>query len=139
MMSKRIDRFLALLFVLALALAGLLPRQSSGAAVPQQGNVAKSVAKSNARNAAIVAATTEVLKETSEIRELAILRPVKSGAQSRSEIERMLIKNLNSVTDRIYPSVTNRCKGLCTEKIDFLQLLPARLGNYTLKLMGTEQ
>ena len=95
MMSKRIHQFLALLFVLALALAGPLPRHSSGAANPQQANVAKSVAKSNARNAAIVAATTEVLKETSEIRELAILRPVKSGAQSRSEIERMLIKNLN--------------------------------------------
>jgi hypothetical protein len=42
-----------------------------------------------------VAATTQVLKETSEIRELPILRPVKSGAQSRTEIERMLIKNLN--------------------------------------------
>jgi len=94
-MSKRIDRFLALPFVLALALAGPLPRHSSGAANPQQANVAKSVAKSNARNAAIVAATTEVLKETSEIRDLAILRRVKSGAQSRPEIERMLIKNLN--------------------------------------------
>jgi hypothetical protein len=42
-----------------------------------------------------VEATAEVLKETSEIRELAILRPVKSSAQSRSEIERMLINNLN--------------------------------------------
>ena len=100
-MSKRIDRFLALLFVLALALAGPLPRHSSGAANPQQANVANSVAKSNARNAAIVAATTEVLKETSEIRELAILSSVKSGAQSRPEIERMLIKNLN---DQMTPS-----------------------------------
>src|SRR5436190_17616789 len=95
MMSKRISRFLALVFVPGLAIAGLLARHSSGAATPQQANVTKGVVKSNARNAAIVAATTEVLKETSEIRELAILRPVKSGAQSRSEIERMLIKNLN--------------------------------------------
>src|SRR6185503_14534333 len=45
--------------------------------------------------AAIVTTTAEVLKETSQIRELTILRPVKSGAQSRAEIERMLIKNLN--------------------------------------------
>ena len=76
-------------------MAGLLAGRSSGAATPQQANVARGAVKGNVRNAAVVAATTEVLKETSEIRELAILRPVKSGAQSRSEIERMLIKNLN--------------------------------------------
>jgi hypothetical protein len=35
------------------------------------------------------------LKEISDIRELPILRPVKSGAQSRAEIERMVIRNLN--------------------------------------------
>ena len=95
MMSKRINRFLAFLFILALAMAGLPARHSSGAATPQQANIAKGAAKSNARNATVVATTAEVLKETSEIRELAILRPVKSGAQSRSDIERMLIKNLN--------------------------------------------
>ena len=39
-----------------------------------------------------------MLEETSEIRELPILRPVKSGAQSRAEIERMLVKNLNEQT-----------------------------------------
>ncbi len=54
-----------------------------------------SVSAAPSRNAAIVATTSEVLKETSEIRELSILRPVKSGAQSRSEIERMLVKNLD--------------------------------------------
>jgi hypothetical protein len=53
------------------------------------------VATSASRNASIVATTSEVLKETSEIRELPILRPVKSGAQSRAEIERMLVKNLD--------------------------------------------
>ena len=46
----------------------------------------------------MVATTTEVLKQTSEIRELPILRPVKSGAESRAAIERMLIKNLNERT-----------------------------------------
>ncbi|MEP6570661.1 MAG: hypothetical protein ABJC10_12890 [Acidobacteriota bacterium] len=90
-MSKRINRFLTLLFVMALAGGGLLARHAVHVSAAQQA----SVAKSNTRNAAIVAATSEVLKETSEIRELAILRPVKSGAQSRSEIERMLVKNLN--------------------------------------------
>jgi hypothetical protein len=50
------------------------------------------------RNAAIVAATTTVLEQTSEIRELPILRPVKSGAQTRAEIERMIIKNQREQT-----------------------------------------
>lgn len=63
----------------------------------QQGT-ATGVAPTNAKSAAVVAATAEVLKETSEIRELPILRPVKSGAQSRAEIERMIIKNMNEET-----------------------------------------
>src|SRR3982751_3142699 len=56
------------------------------------------VAPTNTKSAAVMAATAEVLKETSEIRELPILRPVKSGAQSRSEIERMVIKNMDEET-----------------------------------------
>jgi hypothetical protein len=51
-----------------------------------------------ARNAALITATAEVLKETSEIRQLPILRPVQSSTQSRTEIERMLIKNLDEET-----------------------------------------
>ena len=51
-----------------------------------------------AQNAAIISTTEAVLKETSELRELSILRAVKSGAQSRSEIERMIIKNLDADT-----------------------------------------
>src|SRR5713226_5148551 len=50
------------------------------------------------RNAALIAATAEVLKETSEIRQLPILRPVQSSTKSRAEIERMLIKNLDEET-----------------------------------------
>jgi hypothetical protein len=44
---------------------------------------------------AIRQATTEVLRETSELRKLSILRQVRSGAQSRDDIERMLVRNLN--------------------------------------------
>ena len=90
-MSKRIGRSLALTAVLMLALAALPAKQSARGPASQRA----SVSSGTVRNASIVAATTEVLKETSDIRELAILRAVKSGAQSRSEIERMLIKNLN--------------------------------------------
>jgi hypothetical protein len=47
------------------------------------------------RSAALIAATQDVLKETSEIRQLSILRPVQSSAQSRADIERMIMKNLD--------------------------------------------
>jgi hypothetical protein len=49
----------------------------------------------NPKTAAVREATAEVLRETSEIRKLAVLRQVRSGAQSRAEIEQMLIRNLN--------------------------------------------
>jgi hypothetical protein len=59
---------------------------------------APAVTSSNAKTAAILAATEAVLKETSEIRQLSIVRPVKSGAQSREEIEHMLVKNMEEDT-----------------------------------------
>src|SRR5262245_58860698 len=48
-----------------------------------------------ARNAALIAATQEVLKETSDVRQLAIIRPVPSSTQSGAEIERAIMKNLD--------------------------------------------
>jgi hypothetical protein len=90
-MSKRINTILVFLLALGLATT-VFPFGHSGAAfAPQRASVSSSAS----RNAAIVATTAAALKETSEIRELPILRPVKSGAQSRSEIERMLVKNLD--------------------------------------------
>jgi hypothetical protein len=56
------------------------------------------VAAVNPRSASVEAATAEVLKETGELRKLEVLRPVKSGAQSRAEIERMLVRNLDEQT-----------------------------------------
>jgi hypothetical protein len=50
------------------------------------------------RNAALVAATNEVLQETSQLRELPVLRPVQSSAQSRAEIEHMIVANLDRET-----------------------------------------
>lgn len=85
------SRFLTLLTGLVLLTTAVLAGRVTRSVQAQKATVTANVS----RNAAIVAATTEVLKETSEIRELSILRPVKSGAQSRSEIERMLIKNLD--------------------------------------------
>jgi hypothetical protein len=86
-MSKQINLVLALLILACLCAGGLTTRTQAQAG-----------AASAAQNAAIISTTDAVLKETSELRELSILRAVKSGAQSRSEIERMIIKNLDSDT-----------------------------------------
>lgn len=82
---------LAALLILTAISPGVRPSRAeaqSAAAVP----------KSEARKAAVVETTAEVLKETSELRELAILRPVKSDTQSRAEIEHFLIKNMDEDT-----------------------------------------
>ena len=85
-MSKKISA-LALLTLLSLCAGSFLPRGH-----------AQSGAPGTAQNAAIVSTTAAVLKETSELRELAVLKTVKSGAQSRADIERMIIRNLDSDT-----------------------------------------
>jgi hypothetical protein len=135
-MSKRINRSLALLFVVALSVAAGVISQSALAGVFQQASVASATA-SNARNAAIVAATAEVLKETSEIRELAVLKPVKSGAQSRAAIEQMLIRNLN---EQVTPAemhateVSLRKFGLAPEDFQYrpfiIKLLTEQVAGY---------
>ncbi|HYJ85960.1 MAG TPA: hypothetical protein VEW46_07890 [Pyrinomonadaceae bacterium] len=89
-MSKRITRFLPPVLAIAVATAGLMFVNSAGSSAQRP-----AVTPSATKHSAIVATTAEVLRETSEIRELEILRPVKSGAQSRVQIERMLVKKLD--------------------------------------------
>lgn len=86
-MSKQISAGLALLTLISLCTGSFLPQSQ-----------AQTAATANAQNAAIVSTTAAMLKETSELRELTILKAVKSGAQSRADIERMIIKNLDSDT-----------------------------------------
>jgi hypothetical protein len=86
-MSKQINVGLALLILISLCMGSLTVRTQ-----------AQSSAAGTAQNAAIISTTEAVLKETSELRELPILRPVKSGAQSRSEIEHMIVNNLDNDT-----------------------------------------
>ncbi len=95
-MSKQIRRQIAfLLSITMLAATALLsplrPARAQQHATPVQ-------PPANTRGASVAAATEAVLRETSEIRELPILNRVKSGAQSRSEIERMILKNLEEDT-----------------------------------------
>lgn len=86
-MSKQISAGLALLALLFLVNGSFLPKTR-----------AQTTATANAQNAAIVSTTAAMLKETSELRELSILKAVKSGAQSRAEIERMIVRNLDADT-----------------------------------------
>lgn len=89
-MSKEISSRKVIARALKAALAALLLWSAAGVGAQR----AKPAAV-NPKTAAVREATDEVLKETSDIRKLPILRPVRSGAQSRAEIEQMLIRNLN--------------------------------------------
>jgi hypothetical protein len=86
-MSKQISAGLAVLILFCLGASNLLPKgQAQTGAAP------------STQHAAIVSMTAAMLEETSNLRELSILKVVKSGAQSRSEIQRMIVRNLDSET-----------------------------------------
>jgi hypothetical protein len=91
-MSKQIRLQAAAFLAVILFLAAAILRVPVTRAQAQS---AAAMSTREARNAAVVEATTAILKETSELRELPILRPVKSGTQSRDEIQRFLIKNMD--------------------------------------------
>ena len=92
-MSKKIRPQLIPLFAIFALLLAIV-------ALPQviAQRTAPAVTPNTTKSVAIDVATEGVLKETSEIRQLSILHPVKSGAQSRADIERMVIKNLDEET-----------------------------------------
>ena len=93
-MSKKISKMLVLVAILFLIGGSLLLSERVAASIDQ----AATARSGNARNAAIVGTTDAILKETSDLRKLGILRNVKSGAQSRSDIEKMILKNLDEET-----------------------------------------
>src|SRR6185436_13962118 len=122
-MSKNIRRFLALTAVLALLVSSALINSRDVAAQAQQ---RAAISTRAAREAAIVTTTAAVLEETSKIRELPILRPVKSGAQSRTEIERMLVKNLYeqmTTTEMHATEVAYRKFGLAPADFEYRPLI----------------
>jgi len=133
-MSKRLSRILVPRTALMLVVVGLLVSSSLAqrARVPQ-----REVARIATRTAAIVATTAAVLKETSEIRELPVLRPVKSGAQSRVDIERMLIRNLdkqNSAEEMHATQLSLRKFGLVPSSFEYrpfiIKLLTEQVAGY---------
>jgi hypothetical protein len=125
-MSKKISGALALLSLISLVAGSFLPigHAQSGTAIP-------------ARNAAIVSTTAAVLKETSELRQLSILKDVKSGAQSRDEIQRMIIKNLDRDTtpaEMHAAEVLLKAFGLAPKEFDYrsflIKLLTEQVAGY---------
>jgi hypothetical protein len=96
-MSKEISSRKLSTLLLTAALAALVLSTGAGAGAQKARPVAVSPrpAALNPKTTAVREATAEVLQETSELRKLSILRPVRSGAQSRAEIEQMLVRNLN--------------------------------------------
>jgi hypothetical protein len=89
---RPVRRHLACVFFISLAACVLAIAPAQFAFTQEPANTAA------ARNAALIAATDEVLKETSTIRQLTVLRPVQSSTQSRAEIERAVVKNLDEDT-----------------------------------------
>ena len=132
-MSKRTGWGIrAALCAFALWAAGVAPAsaQTHGA---RSGRPRAAATADAAKAAAAAAATVEILRETSEIRGLRVLRAVKSGAQTRADIERMLLRNL----DEQSKPEEMRASELVLKK---LGLVPAdfRLRPFTISLL-TEQ
>src|ERR1051325_6219562 len=94
MMSKQISRGVASLSLLSFLVLSLVTSGPAASAKLQRAGISTGPA----RNAAIVSTTEAVLKETSDLRQLAILKQVKSGAQSRAEIQHMIVRNLDEET-----------------------------------------
>ena len=92
-MSKKIIQRATLWTLLTVTCATAL--LAGGARVGTAQSAKPAAAAVNPKSAAVREATEEVLRETSELRKLPVLRQVRSGAQSRAEIEQMLIRNLN--------------------------------------------
>jgi hypothetical protein len=93
-MSKRIRRAARAPFFAAALCASLLAFAPTRAAA-QAAAQAPAKPAVGAKAAALSAATEEVLREASELRKLSVMRAVKSGAQSRAEIEQMLLRSLD--------------------------------------------
>ncbi len=97
-MSKGIRFALAAITVSVALFLGLSQPSAGSSPPPQSALPQKQTTASSTRNAALIAATQDVLKETSQIRQLSVLRQVQSSTQSRAEIERSLIKSLDEDT-----------------------------------------
>ncbi|HEX3083316.1 MAG TPA: hypothetical protein VHP99_02235, partial [Pyrinomonadaceae bacterium] len=103
---------------MAICLLAIVPAQFAS---PQEPTTSAA-----ARNAALIAATDDVLKETSTLRQLSVVRPVQSSTQSRAEIERAIVKNLDEDTpaaDMHAAEVTLKKLGLAPADFQYRALM----------------
>ena len=117
---RSVRRHLARVFVFTLAICLLVIAPSQFAVTQEPATSAA------ARNAALIAATEEVLKETSTLRELSIVRPVQSSTQSRAEIERAVVKNVDedtSAADMHAAEITLKKLGLAPPDFQYRALM----------------
>jgi hypothetical protein len=115
-----VRRHLACIFTISLAICVLAITPSQFALIQEPATTAA------ARNAALMAATDEVLKETSVLRQLAVVRPVQSSTLSRAEIERAVVKNLDeelSAADMHAAEVTLKKLGLAPPNFQYRALM----------------
>ena len=120
---RRLGWYPAGILLIALSITAVLI-VPGGAAQPAPQQPATTSAA--ARNAALIAATQEVLKETSDLRQLSILRPVQSSTQSRAEIERAVMKNLDeevTPADMHAAEVTLKKLGLAPPEFQYRALM----------------
>jgi len=121
-MSKQIRSGIFAILMTVTLLASMAAIGSAGAGQQRR----RAVPAPAVRNTALAAATASALKETSEIRKLSILRPVRSSTQSRAEIERMLIKSMDEETTpaEIHATeITFKKLGLAPADFQFRQFL----------------
>ena len=91
-MSKSFSFKLALVLMLVVSIF-LVAQQPATSSKTGKSKTDEATGKIVITSAQVAAITTEILQQVSEIRGLKLLRPVKSGAKSRAEIEQMVIKN----------------------------------------------
>src|SRR2546421_8176719 len=117
-----LSAILPIVLILAVLVLAPAPAQLAGSHVDQQ----PAATNAGARNAALIAATQEVLKETSDLRQLSIIRAVQSSTQSRAEIERAMVKNLDediSPADVHAAEVTLKKLGLVPQDFQYRALM----------------
>src|SRR5580765_846053 len=117
---RAVRRHLACIFTISLAICALAIAPAQFAFTQEPATTAAT------RNAALIAATDEVLKETSTLRQLSVVRPVPSSTQSRAEIARAVVKNLDedtSAADMHAAEVTLKKLGLAPPDFQYRALM----------------
>ncbi len=111
------------------------PRPSLPSANPPAVPANNTATAATARAAALREATEQVLRETSALRQLSVLRAIPSDTQSRAQIEASLVKDLDTVAGELHTNeLLYRKLGLVPADFQlrpfFLKLLTEQVAGY---------